>query len=145
MHIEKATEVTDELFSALQHLIPQLGAHKIPPTRDELSALVHSESSMLLLARQPDAAGAIVGTLSLILYRVPTGIRSIIEDIVVDEKYRRRGMAQSLLGYAIHLAREAGAGNISLTSIAQREEANLLYQKMGFQIRVTNPYFYRLK
>jgi ribosomal protein S18 acetylase RimI-like enzyme len=46
---------------------------------------------------------------------------------------------------ALDLAREAGADGVSLTSNSRREAANLLYQAMGFELRKTNPYFYRLK
>jgi ribosomal protein S18 acetylase RimI-like enzyme len=142
MYIGKVSEATEELQGAMQRLIPQLAAHKIPPTLEELENLIKSESSTLLAARDPDENGAIAGILSLIIYRVPTGRRSIIEDVVVDENMRRRGVGRALIRYAIELAREAGADGVSLTSNSQREAANQLYQSIGFQLRKTNPYFY---
>ena len=145
MVIEKVSEVTGELLDALRHLIPQLSAHKAAPTRDELTELVNSESSTLLIARVPDEKSAIVGMLTLAVYRVPTGIRSIIEDVVVDESMRRRGIAEALMRRAIELAREAGASGVSLTSNSQRAAANQLYQSMGFKRRETNAYSYDLK
>src|SRR5918996_1073793 len=144
MYIEKVADVTEELEQALSRLIPQLGAHKIPPTLEELSKLIGSECSMLLIARYPDQNSTIVGILSLIIYRVPTGIRSIIEDVVVDETMRRRGIAEALMRYALDLAREAGAEGVSLTSNPQRKAANRLYQSIGFELRKTNPYFHKL-
>jgi ribosomal protein S18 acetylase RimI-like enzyme len=86
-----------------------------------------------------------VGILCLTIYRVPTGLRSIIEDVIVDESARRQGIGAALMRYAIELAREAGAEGVSLTSNPQREAANQLYQSMGFALRKTNPYFYKLK
>lgn len=145
MYIGIVSEVTEELQETLQRLIPQLGVHKIPPTLEELNELIKSESSILLAARYPDDNSAIAGILSLTIYRVPTGIRSIIEDVVVDKKMRRRGIGVALIRYAIELAREAGAGGVSLTSNSQREAANELYQSLGFELRKTNPYFYELK
>jgi len=145
MYIGKVSEVTEELQKAMQRLIPQLGVHKIPPTLQELNQIIKSESSMLLAARYPDENGAIIGVLSLTIYRVPTGIRSIIEDLVVDKKTRRRGIGEALVRHAIELAREVGADGVSLTSNSQREEANQLYQSLGFELRKTNPYFYKLK
>lgn len=145
MIIEIVSEATQELCEALQRLIPQLGAHKIPPTLDDLNALIWSESSALLVARDPDESGPIVGILCLSIYRVPTGLRSIIEDVIVDENMRRRGIGEALMQRAIGLAREAGAEGVSLTSNPGREAANRLYQSMGFQLRKTNPYIYRLK
>ena len=137
--------MSGELQEAVQRLIPQLGIHKIPPASNELMTLVRSESSTLLIARYPDKEGKIFGMLTLAIYRVPTGVRSIVEDVVVDEKMRRRGIAEALLRRAIDLAREAGANGVSLTSNPQREPANLLYQVMGFKRRETNTYFYAIK
>ena|SRR5258705_198213 len=145
MYIGKISEVTEELHSALERLIPQLGAHKIPPTFEELNRLVTSESSALLVAHQPTEEDPIVGILCLTIYRVPTGLRSIIEDVIVDESARRQGIGEALVRYAIDLAREAGADRVSLTSNPQREAANQLYKSMGFELHRTNPYFYRLK
>ena len=145
MYIGKVSEVTQELHNALEKLIPQLGAHKIPPTWEELSKLVTSESSSLLVARQPTEDDSIVGILCLTIYPVPTGLRSIIEDVIVDENARRQGIGEALVQYAIDLAREAGADGVSLTSSPRREAANQLYRSMGFELRKTNPYFYKLK
>lgn len=145
MYLEKVTTVTEELHEAFQRLVPQLSAHKVPPTKDELDELIKSESSILLLAREPDGTGPIAGAICLTVYRVPTGLRSIIEDVIVDETMRRRGIGEALVRKAIDLAREAGAEGVSLTSNPQRQPANKLYQSIGFQLRQTNPYYYRLK
>jgi ribosomal protein S18 acetylase RimI-like enzyme len=145
MYLEKACESTEELHQALQRLVPQLGVHKIPPTREELNLLITSEASMLLVAREPDENSPIAGILCLSIYRVPTGLRSIIEDVIVDQSMRRRGIGEALVARAIDLAREAGADGVSLTSNPKREAANQLYQAMGFELRKTNLYFYKLK
>src|SRR5512141_1357972 len=135
MYIGKVKLVTDDLRAAMQRLIPQLGIHKAPPTDEELKALLGSDSSSLIIAREPDEDGEIVGMLSLASYPVPTGIRSIVEDVVVDEQMRGRGIGNGLVRYAIDLAREAGANGVSLTSNPQREAANKLYRAMGFELR----------
>ena len=145
MFIEKVSEFTDEIYSAVCNLVPQLGTHKVVPTQDELTALINSEASTLLIARYPDEKSGVIGILTISIYRVPTGVRSIVEDVIVDNSMRRRGVAIGLMNAAIELARETGANGISLTSNSQRVEANLLYQSMGFAIRETNAYFYELK
>ncbi|HSL43550.1 MAG TPA: GNAT family N-acetyltransferase [Anaerolineales bacterium] len=145
MYIAQVSEITEELNEALQRLVPQLGAHKHPPTKDEVVELIKSEASKLLVAREPDENGPIAGILCLTVYRVPTGLRSIIEDVIVDESMRRRGIGEALVQCAIELAREAGAEGVSLTSNPKREAANRLYQSLGFELRLTNPYFYKLK
>lgn len=145
MYIENVSAVTPELYEATQRLVPQLGAHKVPPMRADLKALTESGASRLLVARYPDKNGPILGILCLVIYRVPTGLRSIIEDVIVDEGMRRRGIGEALMQRAIELAREAGAEGVTLTSNPGREAANKLYQSMGFELRKTNPYFYKLK
>jgi len=145
MYIGKISEPTEELYRALQKLIPQMGIHKIPPTPEELATLLNTQGATLLVARHPEESGEIVGVLSLTIYRVPTGVRSIVEDVVVDDRMRRQGIGEMLVRRAIELAREAGANGVSLTSNPQREAANQLYLSLGFKLRKTNPYFYRLK
>ncbi len=145
MVVEKVVEATNEVLSAVQSLVPLLRNHKVIPTREALSALVSSGVSTLLMARYPDTSSEIAGMLCLSVYRAPTGIRSVVEDVVVHERYRGHGIAQSMLKQAVELAREAGADSVSLTSNPAREAANRLYQKMGFIKRDTNSYFYKLK
>lgn len=145
MFIEKVTEATDELLFALQRLIPQLGKHKVPPTLEDLAALIAFPPCTLLIARHPDETGEIIATLCLNIYRVPTGVRSIVEDLVVDERMRRQGVGESLVRRAIDLARSAGASGVSLTSRPDREAANRLYLEMGFELRNTNAYIYKFQ
>ena len=144
MHIEKVTDLTDEVFEAVRRLVPLLGVHKPIPSRHDLKLLVKSENSHLLVARFPHTDSEIVGMLTISLYRVPTGGRSIVEDLVVDTNFRNRGIAKALVLSAIDLAREAGANGVALTSNFRRIEANQLYISMGFQKRETNAYFYKL-
>jgi ribosomal protein S18 acetylase RimI-like enzyme len=144
MYVEKVIELTDDIFDAILDLIPHLGSHKILPTREEILSLVKSESTSLWLARYPDQNGEIAGILTIAIYRVPTGLRSIVEDVVVDPDFRRLGVAKVMLQTAIDFAREAGANGVALTSNPKREAANLLYQSIGFEKRETNSYFYRL-
>lgn len=144
MHIEKVSEVTEEIFEAVQRLVPLLGSHKPIPARDDLKRLVDSGTSTLLIARLPDGNSPIVAMLTIAFYRVPTGGRSIVEDLVVDVEHRGKGIAKAILQSAIELARDAGANGVALTSNFQRVEANQLYLAMGFKKRETNAYFYSL-
>ena len=145
MFIGEICEPTEELYLAMQRLIPQLGLHKIPPNPGEIEDLLRSEGCRLLIARDPDEQGDIVGMLCLTLYRAPTGGRSIVEDFVVDSGMRKKGVGEALIRRAMDVARAAGANGLSLTSNPQREEANRFYISMGFQLRKTNAYFYKLE
>jgi ribosomal protein S18 acetylase RimI-like enzyme len=141
MQIEIITEATDELYKAFQRLIPQLTTNNPPPSLNDLAALVRDSSSTLMIARNEE--NKIIGALTLAIYRVPTGIRSIIEDVIVDRSIRGQGIGEALMKRAIEIAREKGAGNISLTSNPMREAANRLYLRMGFEKRETNSYQYK--
>ena len=143
MHIERVCEVTDEIFDSIVRLIPYIGSHKLLPARAEIASLVHSLASTLWVARYPDQVSEIAGILTIAVYRVPTGLRSIVEDVVVDPRFRRLGIGRALLQTAIEYARLAGSNGVALTSNPKREAANRLYQSMGFERRETNSYFYR--
>ena len=142
MIIFKVTVVTDELVDAFGRLIPQLKLSYPPLTQREIEALVSSASSILLVVRYPDELAPIAGLLTLIVYRVPTGIRAHIEDVVVDQALRGKGIGEALMRYALNRAREAGANGVSLTANPRREAANRLYQRLGFKNWKTNLYFY---
>jgi ribosomal protein S18 acetylase RimI-like enzyme len=142
MQIEIVTEATDELYDAFQRLVPQLTNNNPAPSLKDLTVLVRDSSSTLMVARTE--RGEIIGALTLIVYRVPTGIRSIIEDVIVDNSTRGQGIGEALMKRAIDVAREKGAKNISLTSNPMREAANRLYVKVGFKKRETNAYQIKL-
>lgn len=135
--VEEVTVVADELVEAMARLIPQLSKSSPPPTERELAAIVTSRSSVLLVARDD---GRIVGSMTLVLFRIPTGLRAWIEDVVVDESARGKGVGQVLNEAAIEHATRAGARTIDLTSRPSREAANRLYQRLGFVPRDTNVY-----
>lgn len=142
MQIEIVTQADEELYDAFQRLVPQLTNNNPPPSLNDLADLVRDSSSTLMIAR--DAHGQIVGALTLTVYRVPTGIRSIIEDVIVDTSARGQGIGEALMQYAIDLARQKGAKNITLTSNPMREAANRLYLRVGFKKRETNAYQMKL-
>jgi ribosomal protein S18 acetylase RimI-like enzyme len=138
MHVEEARAVSPELIRALGELIPQVSDTAPPPTEDELETIVSSPATRLLVAR--DEAGSIVGTLTLVAFRIPTGVGAWIEDVVVDEGARREGVGEALMKAGIRLAEESGARHLNLTSRPTREAANRLYRRLGFEERETNVY-----
>lgn len=137
MEIFEAKEVTDELIEAWQCLMPQLSTSNPAPAREALQAIVDTPSTILFMARED---GRLVGSLSLATFRVPTGIRAWIEDVVVDEHMRGRGIGEALTRAALAKAKEMGVHTVDLTSRPSRESANRLYQRVGFQLRQTNLY-----
>lgn len=142
MKIVEVTSVTPELVESISRLIPQLSTSAPIPTVRHLENLVASSTAQLLIARDPNQNDRIVATLTLVLFRIPTGVRAWIEDVVVDESARRRGVGELLCRAAIDRARSAGARNVDLTSRSARKAANRLYQRLGFSLRHTNLYRY---
>ena len=141
MQIDIIRRADQELYQAFQRLVPQLTNNNPPPSLDDLTALVQDPGSTLIVARND--SDEIVGALTLAVYRVPTGIRSVIEDVIVDRSARGQGIGEVLMRRAIELAREKGAASITLTSNPKRTTANRLYLRMGFNKRDTNSYQYR--
>ncbi len=139
MKIEEVKEVSGELVEAFARLTPQLSRSASPPGEQELKRIVQSDASRLLVAK---VDGAIVGSLTLALFPVPTGLRAWIEDVVVDENVRGQGIGAALNQEALKVARDQGARTVDLTSRPSREAANRLYQRLGFKQRETNVYRY---
>ena len=132
--------VDDELVAAMGRLIPQLSSSP-PPSASELRAIVQSPDSVLFVARD---SGNVVGALTLACYRIPTGLKAWIEDVVVDGAARGKGVGEALNVAAIEEARRRGAKHVSLTSRPSRDAANRLYKRIGFDPYETNVYRYSL-
>lgn len=144
--VAPATQVDDELVEAFAALVPQLSSSAPPPGRAELEEMVASPATTVLMARA-DLRGQsggrewpIVGSLTLVLFRTPTGIRAWIEDVVVAESARGQGAGEALSRAAVAHATANGARTVELTSRPSREAANRLYRRLGFELRETNLY-----
>jgi ribosomal protein S18 acetylase RimI-like enzyme len=140
--ISEVSRVDDATVAAVSRLLPQLSRSSAAPTAAELTELVASPATTLLAATADD--GTIVGMLTLALFRIPTGVRAWIEDVVVDDAARGSGAATALTHAALDAARAAGAKTVELTSRPSREAANRLYQRIGFEARETNVYRFTL-
>ena len=140
--VEVATEATAELTEAIAALIPQLSS-TAPPDADALDQVIGHDAITLLLAYGDDRT--LLGTLTLVTFPLPTGVRAWIEDVVVDEAARGKGVASMLVQSAVAIATTKGARSVDLTSRPSREAANRLYQRLGFARRETNVYRYLLE
>ena len=134
-----ATGASDDLHAALQRLVPQLSSSNPPPSFDELDRVCRHEANSFFVAS--DETG-IVGVLTLVVFPLPPGIRAWIEDVIVDDAARGKGVGRLLNEAAIEHAFDQGAITVDLTSRPSREAANRLYQRIGFEARDTNVYRY---
>jgi ribosomal protein S18 acetylase RimI-like enzyme len=136
--VEAAASVDDDLLAAVGTLIPQLSRSSPPPTPEMLEWIVEDDPRMTLFVARDE--GRIVGMLTLAVFAIPTGVRAWIEDVVVDEDARGSGAGEALVQAALDRAADVGARTVDLTSRPDREAANRLYLRMGFEIRATNVY-----
>lgn len=141
LEIRPADRVDADLVAAFAALVPQLSSSSPPPSAEDLQAIVDSPDSVLFVARLDDR---IVGSLTLAFYRIPTGLKAWIEDVVVDDAARGQGVGAALNEAAIAEAAHRGAKHVSLTSRASRQAANRLYQRLGFDFYETNVYRYTI-
>jgi len=141
VQVEVLSDVTDEVVEAFGRLLPQLSRSAPPLDRAALAAIVANPAVTVLLARSD---GSITGTLTLVMFRAPTGLRAWIEDVVVDESARGQGTGETLTQAALRQAAAAGARTVDLTSRPARVAAGRLYERVGFVQRDSRVYRYSL-
>ena len=129
------------VLAACHPLIPPLSSSSAPISAQELEEIIESNTTVLFAAR---SGQEIVGLLTLAIFRIPTGVRAWIEDVVVDNQARGKGVGGALNRAALAEAERRGAKTVDLTSRPSREAANRLYQRLGFKQRDTNVYRYDL-
>ncbi len=139
--VEVMNEVTSEVVEAFDRLLPQLSSSAPPLDAAALSDIASAPASTVLLARK---GGQIVGTTTLVIFRIPTGVRAWIEDVVVDEAARGRGVGEALTLEALRMARQAEARTVDLTTRPSREAAGRLYERVGFSRRDSRVYRFTL-
>ncbi len=142
VQVEVLNGVTDEVVAAFGRLLPQLSTSARPLDTAAIGVLVSSPAVTVLLAR---CDGQIAGSLTLAMFPLPTGLRAWIEDVVVDEAARGRGIGAALTAEALRLARQAGARTVDLTSRPSREAAGRLYERAGFRQRDSRVYRYAIE
>ncbi|WP_020673658.1 GNAT family N-acetyltransferase [Amycolatopsis nigrescens] len=142
VEIEVADEATDELLEAFGLLLPQLSRTAKPLDRAALTRMFSCDSNTVLIARD---GGRVIGTLTLVMFPIPSGLRARIEDVVVDDSARGQGVGGALTEHALRLARAEGARTVDLTSRPERASANRLYEKLGFQARESRVYRFTME
>jgi ribosomal protein S18 acetylase RimI-like enzyme len=137
IEIFEVTKSNESTLKLVNRLLPQLSKSAQPLTSGKLEDIVQSTHVHLFIAQE---GAEVLGMLSLVVFPIPTGIRAWVEDVVVDESARGKGVGRALSEYAVQAASEKGALTVDLTSRPSRVAANQLYQKVGFQLRETNVY-----
>ena len=142
INISELTETSSSVLQSINELLPQLSSSAQVISMDRLSELVESDNTLIFIGT--DESGQILGMLSLIVMKIPTGNKAWIEDVVVDQSARGKGMGKALMNHALEKAKELAVKSVDLTSRPSRETANMLYQSLGYQIRETNVYRHKI-
>lgn len=107
---------------------------------DFLSVEETMRGGTIVTLRDGSDGGRLIGMGTLVFVRKVTVLSGVIEDVVVDEAYRGRGLGKAVLEALVRKSREAGMAFVDLTSKPERVAANGLYAAMGFARRETNAY-----
>ena len=139
MRVEPVRELTPEIEDALARLLPQLNATLTVPDRKRVERILADSAVTLLVAREGDH---IVGTATVIVYTTPFWIKARLDEVVVDQAARGKGVGETLMNACLAVGRERGAQVAELQSGRgpARVVANRLYRRMGFELRDSNLY-----
>jgi ribosomal protein S18 acetylase RimI-like enzyme len=135
--VQSVRRTSPQLVDGLCGLLPQLSTTAPALQAAQLDEMLRSDGATLVVAH---SQGQLLGALVLVAVPTLTGRRAWIEDVVVDERARGRGIGTALVREALRLAADYGARSVELTSRPSREAANRLYQRLGFERRETSVY-----
>ena len=125
-----------ELYRQLAITTSQAEQHQNPSLDDcqRVFAEIDTFPGHELLVAEDE--GEVVGTTVLLI--VPNLSHSalpwaLVENLVVDQRYQRRGTGRLLMDYAIARAKEAGCFKVVLSSDKRRKKAHKFYRSLGFE------------
>ncbi len=136
--IEQLTSATPQAISELALLTNNFDGHLTP---DYLKKMIDNPLTVIFVALDDNR---IIGMATMITYHKLSKHKAFVEDVVVHEEYRRKGIGKSLMNAVIDKAKELRIDTIHLTSNSKRVAANMLYQKLGFRKYDTNYYMFDL-
>lgn len=139
INIEQLKTFSEEVTDVLNNLLKQLNPNARTLSDEDEKEIIEETANRIFVARE-SVGNKIVGLLTLIIINAQFVKKGLIEDVVVDEKYRGKGVGTKLVARAINQAREEGVKYIDLTSNSTKVAANKFYQHLGFKIRDTNVY-----
>lgn len=77
----------------------------------------------------------VAGIALMAKYKVISGLKGWIEDVVVDQEYRGQGIGQKLIEFLINEGKTSNYTEIFLFTEPEKEAAVHLYHKLGFKKR----------
>lgn len=119
----------DEIFNLLNQLYKnQLNYEKF---KEIYKMKLNDKNSYYIVAIENNKIiGVLTSELQIKLHRAKK--QSFIEDLIVDESYRNRGIGKALLQNAVNYAKNNDCEVIELTSYINNEKSHKFYQNNGF-------------
>lgn len=118
----------------INFLLPQLSKSAELITMEWLDYMFDYGTRLFVALDNDKIVGTVLLAAPMVIF---VGQKDWIEDVVVDQSYRRRGIATALMEMAHKVSRERGAKSVNLTSNPDRGGARQMYGDMGYELRDT--------
>ncbi len=106
-------------------------------TKEDVERAINDTRTIFIVARD----GSKVVGMGMVFMAPKFGeALGFVENIVVLDSYRSKGLGRTIMELVIDESRKAGVTRLDLTSNPSRVAANALYQSLGFEKRDTNVY-----
>ncbi len=129
-----------DTYSSIMGLLAQLYDNVLKLTYDDFGDILKSTCLKIFIVQRNNS---VIATGTLVSYRKLVGNVGIIEDFVVDAKYRGTGVGSNLLNHIVNYGFNSGMSFIDVST--RREEASLFYKKNGFLAKGSNRKLYSLR
>ena len=104
----------------------------------DLSEILNANNHVVIVGCFVD--NEIVGIASMAYYKVISGNKGWIEDVVVDQNYRGMGIGRKLVKKLLNLAEEQKLTEVLLFTESHRNEAIKLYESLNFDKKESSIY-----
>ena len=127
----KLSEQVNQLFEELNSNIEQMSLTQVLQNEEAIIFVVAADNNQL------------AGMASMAIYKVISGHKGMIEDVVVSKQHRGKGIGRKLMNKLLLEAKNRKLSEVLLFSGHHREAAINLYKSLGFNLK--NSGLYRLK
>ena len=146
----EVTEFSEEVLETVQRLLAQYTPNRSAFLKYTLCTILDSSSAHLFFLR-PDHIepgedpNQVWGMVTVNICQTCSTPRAWVDDFVIDENYRRHGLAHTMMDQVLKFAHYIGAPAVMLTASSRRVAGNAFCKNFGFKTYDTNVYIYPLQ
>ena len=130
---ESLQEQLSKLYLQLNAELKQLSLERILEEEDSIDIVVCLENNEL------------IGIAMMANYKVVSGYKGMIEDVVVSETHRGKGIGRKLMETLLHQAEKRQLNDVLLFSGHHRTAAIGLYKSLGFTLKNSGLYIKKIQ